>query len=70
VVVYEDNKFGGYGAEIAATIAEQAFDFLDGPILRVAGPDVPAVPYAHALEDWFMVSSERIADAIRQLAAY
>ena len=70
VVVYEDNKFGGYGAEIAATIAEQAFEFLDGPIVRVAGPDVPAVPYAHALEDWFMVSSERIVDAIRQLAAY
>jgi 2-oxoisovalerate dehydrogenase E1 component beta subunit len=70
VVVYEDNKFGGYGAEIAAILAEQAFDFLDGPILRVAGPDVPAVPYAHALEDWFMVNPDRIADAIRQLAAY
>ncbi len=70
VVVYEDNKFGGYGAEIAATLAEQAFDFLDGPIVRVAGPDVPAVPYAHALEEWFMVGPDRIADGIRQLAAY
>ncbi len=70
VVVYEDNKFGGYGAEIAATLAEQAFDFLDGPILRVAGPDVPAVPYAHALEDWFMVNPDKIAVGIRRLAAY
>ena len=70
VVVYEDNKFGGYGAEIAAILAEQAFDFLDGPVLRVAGPDVPAVPYAHALEDWFMVNPDRIAAGIRQLAAY
>jgi 2-oxoisovalerate dehydrogenase E1 component beta subunit len=70
VVVYEDNKFGGYGAEIAAILAEQAFDFLDGPVLRVAGPDVPAVPYAHALEDWFMVIPDRIAAGIRQLAAY
>ena len=70
VVVYEDNKFGGYGAEIAAILAEQAFDFLDAPVLRVAGPDVPAVPYAHALEDWFMVNPDRIAAGIRQLAAY
>ena len=70
VVVYEDNKFGGYGAEIAATLAEEAFDFLDGPIVRVAGPDVPAVPYAHALEDWFMVNPDKIAAGIRQLAAY
>ncbi len=70
VVVYEDNKFGGYGAEISATVAEEAFDFLDGPILRVAGPDVPAVPYAHSLEDWFMVNPDRIAAGIRELAAY
>ncbi len=70
VVAYEDNKFGGYGAEIAAILAEQAFDFLDGPIVRVAGPDVPAVPYAHALEDWFMVNPDKIAAGIRQLAAY
>jgi 2-oxoisovalerate dehydrogenase E1 component beta subunit len=70
VVVYEDNKFGGYGSEIAAILAEEAFDFLDGPIVRVAGPDVPAVPYAHALEEWFMVSPDKIAEGIRRLAAY
>ena len=54
VIVYEDNRFGGYGAEIAAIIAEEAFDYLDGPIVRVTGPDVPGVPYNHVLEDWFM----------------
>ncbi len=70
LVVYEDNKFGGYGAEIAAVIADEAFDYLDGPVSRIAGPDVPAVPYNHVLEDWFMVNPERIADAVRQLAAY
>ena len=70
VVVYEDNKFGGYGSEIAAILAEEAFDFLDGPIVRVAGPDVPAVPYAHALEEWFMVNPDKIAEGIRRLAAY
>jgi 2-oxoisovalerate dehydrogenase E1 component beta subunit len=70
LVVYEDNRFGGYGAEVAATVAEEAFDYLDGPVTRIAGPDVPGVPYNHALEDWFMISPEKIADAIRKLAAY
>lgn len=70
LIVYEDNRFGGYGAEIAAILAEEAFDYLDGPILRVAGPDVPGVPYNHVLEDWFMVSPDKIAAGIRTLAAY
>jgi 2-oxoisovalerate dehydrogenase E1 component beta subunit len=70
VVVYEDNRFLGYGAEICAIIAEEAFDFLDGPVTRIAGPDVPGVPYNHILEDWFMVNPEKIADGIRKLAAY
>jgi 2-oxoisovalerate dehydrogenase E1 component beta subunit len=70
LVVYEDNRFGGYGAEICAIVAEEAFDYLDGPVTRVAGPDVPGVPYNHALEDWFMVDPEKIAAGIRKLAAY
>jgi 2-oxoisovalerate dehydrogenase E1 component beta subunit len=70
LIVYEDNRFGGYGAEVAALLAEEAFDYLDGPILRVAGPDVPGVPYSHTLEDWFMVSPEKILEGIRRLAAY
>ncbi|HEY8869461.1 MAG TPA: alpha-ketoacid dehydrogenase subunit beta [Candidatus Limnocylindrales bacterium] len=70
LIVYEDNRFGGYGAEIAAIVAEEAFDYLDGPVTRIAGPDVPGVPYNHVLEDWFMVSPEKIADGIRKLAAY
>jgi len=70
VIVYEDNRFGGYGAEIAAILAEEAFDHLDGPIVRVTGPDVPGVPYNHVLEDWFMPNPDRIANAVRRLAAY
>jgi 2-oxoisovalerate dehydrogenase E1 component beta subunit len=70
LVAYEDNRFGGYGAEICAIVAEEAFDYLDGPVTRIAGPDVPGVPYNHALEDWFMLSPAKIADAIRKLAAY
>jgi 2-oxoisovalerate dehydrogenase E1 component beta subunit len=70
VIVYEDNRFGGYGAEIAAILAEEAFEHLDGPIVRVTGPDVPGEPYNHVLEDWFMPSPDRIADAVRRLASY
>ena len=70
LIVYEDNRFGGYGAEVAAIVAEEAFDYLDGPVTRIAGPDVPGVPYNHVLEDWFMVNPEKIADGIRKLAAY
>ena len=70
LVAYEDNRFGGYGAEIAAIVAEEAFEYLDGPVSRIAGPDVPGVPYNHVLEDWFMVNPEKIADGIRKLAAY
>jgi len=70
LVVYEDNRFGGYGAEVSAIVAEEAFDYLDGPVTRIAGPDVPGVPYNHVLEDWFMVNPEKIAAGIRKLAAY
>ena len=70
LVVYEDNRFGGYGAEVGAIVADEAFDYLDGPVMRVSGPDVPAVPYNHVLEDWFMPNPEKIAAALRTLAAY
>jgi 2-oxoisovalerate dehydrogenase E1 component beta subunit len=70
LVAYEDNRFGGYGAEIAAIVAEEAFDYLDGPVSRIAGPDSPAMPYNHLLEEWFMLSPAKIAEAVRKLAAY
>ncbi|HYM83094.1 MAG TPA: transketolase C-terminal domain-containing protein, partial [Candidatus Dormibacteraeota bacterium] len=70
LIVYEDNRFGGYGAEIAATVAEEAFEYLDGPVTRIGGPDVPGVPYNHVLEDWFMVDTATIEAGIRKLAAY
>ncbi|MEA2650884.1 MAG: 2-oxoisovalerate dehydrogenase component beta subunit [Chloroflexota bacterium] len=70
LVVHEANRFGGFGAEIAAEISERAFEQLDGPVTRLAGPDVPAVPYHHALEDWFMINPARIVEAARKLAAY
>ncbi|MCS7172541.1 MAG: alpha-ketoacid dehydrogenase subunit beta [Armatimonadetes bacterium] len=70
LVVYEDNRFCGYGAEIAALLAEEAFEDLDGPVVRLGGPDVPAVPFARSLEERWMPDAERIAEAIRRLAWY
>ncbi len=70
LVVHEDNLSGGYGAEIAATIADEGFTDLDAPVRRLAGPDVPGVPFSHPLQDWFMVNPEKIAEAARKLAAY
>lgn len=70
LIVHEDNLTGGYGAEIAAILAEEAFTDLDAPIRRLAGPDVPAMPYSHPLQEWFMLNPEKIAAAMRQLASY
>jgi 2-oxoisovalerate dehydrogenase E1 component beta subunit len=70
LVVYEDNRTGGYGAEIAATIADEAFSDLDAPVRRLAGPDVPAMPFSHPMQEWFMLNPEKITSAIRDLAVY
>ncbi len=70
LIVYEDNRFLGYGAEVAAIIAEEGFSDLDAPVLRLAGPDVPGVPFAKPLEEWFSIDQEKIIQAIRRLAAY
>ncbi|MEP7104220.1 MAG: alpha-ketoacid dehydrogenase subunit beta [Chloroflexota bacterium] len=70
MVVHEDNLTGGFGAEISAIIAEEAFEHLDGPVVRVCAPDVPAMPFNKPQEDAFMPNPARIADAMRKLAAY
>ena len=70
LIVHEDNKFGGVGAEVAAIIAEEALFELDAPIRRLCGPDVPAMGYSKAYEEAFMPSPERIAAAMRDLAAF
>src|SRR3989337_328269 len=67
IIVYEDNKFLGGGPEMGAQIAERALFELDGPIVRVGGPHVPAMPYAPSLEHWFMPDAERIEQEMRKL---
>jgi 2-oxoisovalerate dehydrogenase E1 component beta subunit len=70
LVVHEANRFGGFGAEVAAWIAQDCFEHLDGPVTRLAGPEVPGVPFHHVLEDWFMLDPQKVAEAARSLAAY
>lgn len=69
LIVHEDNKTSGFGAEIAAVIAEEAFFDLDAPVMRLCSPDVPAMPYNSQLEKAYMLNPDKIADAIRKLAA-
>jgi 2-oxoisovalerate dehydrogenase E1 component beta subunit len=70
IVVYEDNRTYGAGAEIAATIAEHAFDDLDAPVVRIGAPDVPAMPFASSLEHAFLEPEpDRLFRAMRSLAA-
>ena len=70
LIVYEDNYTLGYGAEIAAILSAEGFEYMDGPIRRLAGPDVPGVPYSHPMQEYFMPNPDKIAQAIRELAAY
>ena len=69
LIVHEDTLTGGIGAEVAALISEQAFQYLDAPIKRVASLDTP-VPYAPTLEEYFLPNAKKVLDALRQLAAY
>lgn len=70
MVVYEDNKFLGAGAEVAAQIAENALFELDAPIVRIAGPHVPAMPYAPTLEHWFLPDADMLEQEMRKLAEF
>lgn len=70
LVVHEDNLTGGFGGEVAAIIADHALFHLDAPIRRLAGPDVPAMPYAPTLEHAFLVTPEKIEAAAEELARF
>ena len=69
LVLHEDTRTGGLGAEIAATVSEKAFEWLDGPILRVTAPDTP-VPYSPPLEEAFLPNVNTLLAAARKLVRY
>ncbi len=70
LIVHEDKRTMGIGAELSAIVSEEAFEYLDGPILRVTGPDIPAIPFSPPLEKFFMVNTEKVVEAMERLAAY
>ncbi|MGI8469976.1 MAG: alpha-ketoacid dehydrogenase subunit beta [Pyrinomonadaceae bacterium] len=69
LVLHESSLTGGIGGEISAIIAEEAFEWLDAPVIRVASIDAP-VPFAPPMEDYFLPQVSEIADAARRLANY
>jgi pyruvate/2-oxoglutarate/acetoin dehydrogenase E1 component len=69
LVLHEDTRTGGFGGEIAATIAEEAFEDLDGPVRRMTAPDTP-VPFSPVLEKAFIPQAEGVAKALKELISY
>ncbi len=69
LIVHEASKTGGFAGELAAVIADEAFEFLDGPIRRVTAPDIP-VPFSPPLEDFYLPSADDVAAAARRLLQF
>lgn len=70
LIIHEDNKTGGVGAEVSAIIAEELLYELDAPIMRLCGPDVPAMPINPPGEKFFMLNKDKVKEAMRHLAQY
>lgn len=70
VVIHEANRTLGIGAEVSAIIAEEAFDCLDAPIARVTAPDIPAIPAAPPLEEFYMPNVEKIVATLERTLEY
>jgi 2-oxoisovalerate dehydrogenase E1 component beta subunit len=68
-IVHEAYRTCGMGGELAALISEEAFEWLDAPLMRITAPDTP-VPYSPPLEDAFRPNAAKIVEALRDLAAY
>jgi 2-oxoisovalerate dehydrogenase E1 component beta subunit len=69
LVLHEDTRTGGFGAEIVATIAEEAFENLDAPVVRLTAPDTP-VPFSPPLEKAFIPQVEDVVASLKELAEY
>ena len=69
ILLHEDTRTGGMAGELAALIAERAFEDLDGPIVRITGPETP-VPFSPPLEEYFLPDARKVIEAARKLAKY
>jgi 2-oxoisovalerate dehydrogenase E1 component beta subunit len=70
MVAQEANLAVSIASEVAAIVAEECFEYLDAPVMRIGGPEIPAMPFAHALEDFYLVTTDKLEAALRTLAAY
>lgn len=70
LLVTEDNKEGGIISEVSAIISENCLFDLDAPVKRLAGPDVPSMPYAPTMEKYFMMNPDKVEKAMRDLAEF
>lgn len=70
LIVHEDTRTCGYGAEIGTLIAEEAFEYLDAPVRRLTSPDAPAVAFNAGMRDYYLPNTQKIVNALRELAAY
>ncbi len=70
LVCHEANLAVGVGAEVAAIIAEECFQQLDAPVMRLGGPEIPAIPFAEPLAEVYCLGPDKIEARLRQLAAY
>jgi 2-oxoisovalerate dehydrogenase E1 component beta subunit len=69
ILLHEDTRTAGMAGELAALIAEKAFEDLDGPIVRITAPDTP-VPFSPPLEEYFLPNAHKVIEAASKLAAY
>src|SRR5690625_4037912 len=70
ILITEDNKEGSIISEVAAIIAEHCLFDLDAPVQRLAGPDIPSMPYAPTMERFFMINPDKVEKAVRELAEF
>ncbi|MCP3025750.1 alpha-ketoacid dehydrogenase subunit beta [Halobacillus sp. A5] len=70
LLVTEDNKEGGIISEVSAIISENCLFDLDAPVKRLAGPDIPSMPYAPTMEKYFMMNPDKVEKAMRDLAEF
>lgn len=70
LLITEDNKEGSIMGEVSAVIAEHCLFDLDAPVKRLAGPDIPSMPYSPPMEKYFMINPEKVENAMRELAAF
>ena len=70
MVAQEPNLAVSVSSEVAAIVAEDCFEYLDAPVMRIGGPEIPAMPFAHTLEEFYLVTPDKLEAALRRLAAY